>query len=48
MLRKHKSPKSDMKPPKHNLKSHMAIKTRKKKKRYQTSRKMENKTKKIR
>lgn len=31
MLRKHKSPKSDMKPPKHNLKSHMAIKTRKKK-----------------
>lgn len=29
MLRKHKSPKSDMKPPKHNLKSHMAIKTRK-------------------
>lgn len=47
MLRKHKSPKSDMKPPKHNLKSHMAIKTRKKKKEI-TSRKMENKTKKIR
>lgn len=47
MLRKHKSPKSDMKAPRHNLKSHMAIKTRKKM-RYQTSRKMENKTKKIR
>lgn len=30
MLRKHKSPKSDMKAPRHNLKSHMAIKTRKK------------------
>lgn len=38
-----------MKPPKHNLKSHMAIKTRKKKKKEEiTSRKMENKTKKIR